>query len=57
MPAIESPTSFQAAPPSIAKVRSVLYYLLAALAVGIGRPSCMPFTHSIGGIHNSCPLR
>lgn len=36
MPAIESPTSFQAAPPSIAKVRNVLYYLLAALAVGIG---------------------
>jgi type IV secretory pathway VirB10-like protein len=36
MPAIESPTSFQSSPPAIAKVRSLLYYLIAALAVGIG---------------------
>ena len=36
MPTIESPTSFQSAPGAIARVRGVIYYLVAAMAVGIG---------------------
>src|SRR5262245_27895275 len=36
MPTIDSPTSFQSAPGAIARVRGVMYYLVAALAVGIG---------------------
>ena len=36
MPAVESPTTFQSVPHAIAKVRGSVYYVAAALVVGIG---------------------